>query len=38
MPYIGRGPAKSGAFRILDDISLDSHHQVDSMGVGLRLL
>ena len=25
MPYIGRGPAKSGAFRILDDISLDSH-------------
>ena len=21
MPYIGRGPAKSGAFRILDDIS-----------------
>ena len=25
MPYIGRGPAKSGTFRILDDISLDSH-------------
>lgn len=25
MPYIGRGPSKSGAFRILDDISLDSH-------------
>jgi len=23
MPYIGRGPAKSGAFRILDDISGD---------------
>ena len=21
MPYIGRGPAKSGAFRILDDVS-----------------
>ena len=21
MPYIGRGPAKSGAFRIIDDIS-----------------
>ena len=21
MPYIGRGPSKSGAFRILDDIS-----------------
>ena len=25
MPYIGRGPQQSGAFRILDDISLTSH-------------
>jgi len=33
MPYIGRGPAKSGAFRILDDISGDFNGSTTSFAL-----
>ena len=33
MPYIGRGPAKSGAFRIIDDVSGDFNGSTTSFAL-----